>query len=68
MLGKAIFNSSFDNKLSSTPDLERISISAAAILLLSANFPTSTATTPNPFPCSPARAASTAAFNARIFV
>ncbi|MNY42444.1 hypothetical protein D3C86_1773330 [compost metagenome] len=44
------------------------SISFAASALRLARFRTSPATTANPRPCSPARAASTAAFSARIFV
>ncbi len=36
--------------------------------VLSANLRTSFATTANPFPCSPARAASMLAFNANKFV
>ena len=40
----------------------------AASLTLLAKFLISKATTANPLPCSPARAASTAAFNAKIFV
>ncbi len=51
-----------------TVRLAREMISSAATLLLSANFLTSAATTANPFPLSPARAASTAAFRASIFV
>ncbi len=51
-----------------TPDPERSLISSAATLLRSANLRTSAATTAKPFPCSPARAASTAAFKAKILV
>jgi hypothetical protein len=43
-------------------------ISAAAVPLRSASFLTSAATTAKPLPCSPARAASMAAFRARRFV
>jgi len=43
-------------------------ISLAASALLEARFLTSCATTANPFPASPAVAASTAAFKDRIFV
>jgi len=43
-------------------------ISLAASALLFARFLTSCATTANPFPASPAVAASTAAFNDNIFV
>ena len=43
-------------------------ISLAAWALLEARFLTSCATTANPRPASPAVAASTAAFNERIFV
>ena len=47
---------------------ESVTISLAASLLRSANLRTSAATTENPRPCSPARAASTAAFSAKMFV
>ncbi|MNL17971.1 hypothetical protein D3C87_1390940 [compost metagenome] len=43
-------------------------ISFAALALRLARLRTSPATTANPRPCSPARAASTAAFSARMFV
>jgi len=43
-------------------------ISLAACALRCASERTSPATTANPLPCSPARAASTAAFNARMLV
>ena len=43
-------------------------ISLAALALRCARLRTSVATTANPRPCSPARAASTAAFKARMFV
>jgi len=43
-------------------------ISLAASALLVARFRTSAATTANPFPASPAVAASTAAFQLKIFV
>ena len=43
-------------------------ISFAAVALRCARFRTSAATTANPRPCSPARAASTAAFSASRFV
>ena len=42
--------------------------SEVAPVVLSASFLTSSATTANPLPCSPARAASMAAFSARRFV
>ena len=44
------------------------SISLVALVVLSANFLTSSATTAKPLPCSPALAASMAAFKARRFV
>ena len=43
-------------------------VSLAACWLLAARLRTSSATTANPFPCSPARAASTAALSASMFV
>ena len=43
-------------------------MSVAAVLDCSASFRTSSATTANPFPCSPARAASIEAFKASKFV
>ncbi len=46
----------------------RFLLSSAASELLSASVRTSSATTAKPFPASPARAASTAAFKARILV
>lgn len=51
-----------------TDSLIKPSISFAAWALRLASVRTSLATTANPRPCSPARAASTAAFSARIFV
>ena len=45
-------------------DLITIEISPIAFCVLSASFRTSSATTANPRPCSPARAASIAAFSA----
>ena len=47
-----------------TPSNVSLLISAAAVWLRSANLRTSDATTAKPLPCSPARAASTAAFSA----
>ena len=52
----------------STESLIRILISFAAAALRCARLRTSDATTAKPRPCSPARAASTAALSARIFV
>ena len=46
----------------------KVLISLAAVALRCARLRTSAATTAKPRPCSPARAASTAAFNARILV
>ncbi|MNR28281.1 hypothetical protein D3C85_1455970 [compost metagenome] len=46
----------------------RLLISLAACALRCASERTSPATTAKPLPCSPARAASTAAFSARMFV
>lgn len=51
-----------------TESLMSVSISFAALALFWARLLTSLATTANPLPCSPARAASTAALSARIFV
>ena len=51
-----------------TAEFTRLITSAAASPLRSASLRTSEATTANPLPCSPARAASTAALSARIFV
>ncbi len=48
-----------------TLSLKSVPISAAAAQLRSASLRTSGATTAKPLPCSPARAASTAAFRAR---
>ena len=48
-----------------TPSAVSRLISAAAVWLRSASLRTSEATTAKPLPCSPARAASTAAFKAR---
>jgi len=45
-----------------------IEISDVALAVLSASFLTSSATTANPRPCSPARGASMAALSARRFV
>ena len=47
-----------------TVSVDTVPISVAAVWLRSANLRTSDATTAKPLPCSPARAASTAAFSA----
>ncbi|MNT32873.1 hypothetical protein D3C72_1687750 [compost metagenome] len=52
----------------STESLIRLLISLAADADLCAKLRTASATTAKPLPCSPARAASTAAFNAKRFV
>ena len=52
----------------STLEEESWEISRAACWLRSASLRTSEATTANPLPCSPARAASMAAFNASMLV
>ena len=54
--------------ISSTIKLVVASISRSDFCVCSANFLTSSATTAKPLPCSPALAASIAAFNARRFV
>ena len=68
MLGTTSVNISPDFSATSTLIPETSSISVAAACERSANFLTSAATTANPLPCSPALAASTAAFNANRFV
>jgi methyl-accepting chemotaxis protein III, ribose and galactose sensor receptor len=60
--------SSDPRSINLTDSLIKPSISFAAWALRLASVRTSLATTANPRPCSPARAASTAAFSARIFV
>jgi len=52
----------------STLRFDNMEISPAASLLRSASFPTSLATTANPLPCSPARAASMLAFSDSMLV
>ncbi len=68
MLVPALFAMSAPACTRSTDSLIRSAISFAALALRCASARTSPATTAKPRPCSPARAASTAAFNARILV
>jgi len=68
MSGTSLVSTSPASSATFTLDEDNPLISCAAIWLLSASFLTSAATTAKPFPCSPARAASIAAFNASRFV
>ena len=68
MVFPAVATSSDPRSINLTDSLIKPSISFAAWALRLASVRTSLATTANPRPCSPARAASTAAFSARIFV
>jgi hypothetical protein len=68
ILGSIIPTSFSTNRVILTLSEDSYKISEAKALLPSANLRTSAATTENPRHCSPALAASTAAFNAKIFV
>ena len=64
MWGTSLSNMSLASRAASIVCEETVPISVAAVWLRSASLRTSEATTAKPLPCSPARAASTAAFSA----
>ena len=67
-LSVSVFEASDADAVSSCIDFTSSAISSADSLLFSASLRTSSATTANPLPASPALAASIAAFNASKFV